>query len=169
MATNWFNSDGLYVKFGTNEATPGVAGEYGFLADGNDHVIEVRLDLATLTASNVIVDQNVWLPDNARITKLEVITTEAATGGTNVDVGLVRFDQTTEIDFDGLLVDFLTASMSTVGETIVLYQNTTVPAATAGTGALVGTVLTNPGYITAAASGTYTTGEVKLRIFFDHP
>lgn len=167
MATNWFNADGLYVKFGTNEATPGVAGEYGFLTDGNVHVIEVRIsDLTTLTDSTQnILDQNVWLPDNARIEWIDVINTTAATGTNAVlDLGLIRFDQSTELDYDGLLADAPRTDWDALGETKHYMVGVT------GAGALMGTVLTQPGYLVATYdTAAFTAGAISIRIGFSFP
>lgn len=168
MATNWLNSDGLYVKFGTNEATPGVAGEYGFLTDGNTHVLEVRIsDLTTVPDSTqTILDQNVWLPDNARILWVEVINTTAATSGgsATLDLGLIRFDQTTELDYDGLLANAPLTDWDTLGETKRYQVGVT------GAGALVGTVLANPGYLVATYdTAAFTAGALHIKIGYEFP
>lgn len=167
MATNWLNSDGLYVKFGTNEATPGVAGEYGFFTDGDVHVLEVRIsDLTTLTDSTQnILDQNVWLPKNARIEWVDVINTTAATGTNAVlDLGLQRFDQSTELDYDGLLADAPRTDWDALGETKHYMVGVT------GAGALMGTVLANPGYLVATYdTAAFTAGAIKIRIGYSFP
>lgn len=167
MATNWFNSDGLLVKFGTNEATPGVAGEYGTLANGNTHVIELRgLDLTTLTDSTqTVLDENVFVPKNARVEWVEVICTEAATGTNAVlDLGLIRFDRSTELDYDGLLADAPRTDWDTLGETKKYQVGVT------GVGAKVGTILTQPGYLVATYdTAAFTDGTVNIRIGFSFP
>lgn len=167
MATNWFNSDGLLVKFGTNEAAAGVAGEYGFLTDGNVHVLEVRLlTLETIPDSTqTILDENAWLPDNARIEWIDVINTEAATGtNATLDLGLIRFDRTTELDYDGLLANAPLTDWDTLGETKHYMVGVT------GAGALVGTVLTNPGYLVATYdTAAFTAGSLWIRIGYSFP
>ena len=167
MATNWLNSDGLYVKFGTNEATAGNSGEYGYFMEGNIHVIEIRgLDLTTLTDSTQnILDQNVWLPKNARVEWVDVINTEAATGTNAVlDLGLIRLDQTTELDYDGLLADAPRTDWDTLGETKHYMVGVT------GVGAKVGTILANPGYLVATYdTAAFTDGTINIRIGYSFP
>lgn len=168
MATNWYNKDGLYVKFGTNEAEAGKAGEYGFLTDGNVHIIEIRaLDLTTLTDSTQnIIDQNVWLPKNARPLWVDVINTEAATGNNAVlDLGLRKLNQAgTEFDYDGLLADAPRTDWASLG-TIKRYQ-----VGVTGVGAKVGTVLAEAGYIVATYdTAAFSDGTVDIRIGFEFP
>lgn len=166
MATNWFNSDGLLVKFGTNEATAGKAGEFGELI-GNVHVVELRIsDLTTLTDSTqTVLDENVFIPKNARIEWVDVINTTAATGTNAVmDVGLIRRDQTTELDYDGLLADAPRTDWDALGETKHYMVGVT------GAGALMGTVLTNSGYLVATYdTAAFTAGAIIIRIGFSFP
>jgi hypothetical protein len=167
MATNWFNSDGLLVKFGTNEATPGVAGEYGFLTDGNVHVLEVRLltleTLVDTASASAIVDENAWLPKNARIEWIDVLNVEAAATGATLDLGLIRFDRVTELDYDGLLAAAPIADWNALGETKHYMVGVT------GAGALMGTVLANPGYIVATYNTAFTAGALEIRIGYSFP
>lgn len=166
MATNWFNSDGLLVKFGTNEATAGKAGEYGELV-GNIHIIELRIpDLTVITDSTqTVLDENVFIPKNARIEYVEVINVTAATGTNAVlDLGLIRRDQSTELDYDGLLADAPRTDWDALGETKKYQVGVT------GAGALVGTVLTNSGYLVATYdTAAFTAGAIDIRIGFSFP
>ncbi len=167
MATNWFNADGLLVKFGTNEATAGKAGEYGALHEGNTHVIALRLsDLTVLTDSTqTVLDENVFVPKNARIEWVDIINTTAATGTNAVlDLGLIRRDQTTELDYDGLLADAPRTDWDALGETKHYMVGVT------GAGALMGTVLTNSGYLVATYdTAAFTAGAVEIRVGFSFP
>ena len=165
MPTNWFNSDGLYVKFGANEATAGVAGEYNTL--GARRCIEIRIaDLTTIPdTTQTILDQNVWMPDNARIEEIEVINTTAATGsGATLDLGLIRFDQSTELDYDGLLANAPLTDWDTLGETKSYSVGVT------GAGALMGTVITQPGYFVATYdTAAFTAGALRIRVWYSFP
>jgi hypothetical protein len=167
MPTNWFNSDGLYVKFGTNEATAGAAGEFGTFTDGGLHVIEVRIPLLTAItdSTQTILDQNVIFPKNARIEWVDVLNTTAATGTNAVlDLGLQRLDQTTELDYDGLLADAPRTDWDALGETKHYMVGVT------GAGALMGTVTTQPGYLVATYdTAAFTAGAIKIRIGYSHP
>ncbi len=167
MATNWFNNDGLLIKFGTNEATPGKVGEYGTFTTGNVHVIEIRaLQLETLidTASALaILDENAWMPKNARVEWVDVLNVEAAATGVTLDLGLIRFDRVTELDYDGLLAAAPIADYNALGETKHYMVGVT------GAGALMGTVLANPGYIVATYNTAFTDGTIDIRIGFSFP
>ena len=170
MATNWFNSDGLLVKYGTNEATPGVAGTFGEGGNvGNLMILEVRLPLLTsLTAVDTIQEESVFLPKNIRVEKVEVVADVAATSGgaATLSVGLVKTDRTTVVGANALLNAVALADINATGN-IKTYS-----VGVAGVGTLVGaaTVGTTQAYLTARWTGAaYTAGAVTVRIFFKNP
>lgn len=159
----WYNSDGLYVKFGTEEATPGKAGAYR--TAGPQQMIELFIDdMTDLTATAVIQDYNVVVPKNARIEKVEVITQTAVTdaGGTSVlNIGLKRTDNSTELDYNGLVAALPLASFNAAGETYEAVIGATY------VGALVGTTLAYNGYLTADYdTEAFTAGAIRVRIYF---
>ena len=66
----WDNTDGLRVKFGTEQATPSLAGEYrnnGLLRE-----VEFIIDLATLTQAETVLDDNVTIPAGVRIAEIKI-------------------------------------------------------------------------------------------------
>jgi len=164
----WTNDDGLHIKYGTTEGTsthPG--GQYGGTV-GGEHVAEVVIDLTLLTETETILNDVVFIPNNAWITKVEVQCIEAAATGTAIDVGLIDQDRSTEVDYDGLLAAFEDGDALAPGETRVFFEDHTVPASTTGTGALVGQEVTNTGYVSASRTdGTaFTTGKLKVRVWY---
>lgn len=156
----WLNDDGLYRKFGTSAAEHNNGGEYRL--DGPEHCIEIDIDLTALTQTETVQSDTIFFPKNARITKVEVVTKVAAATGVAVDLGLIQTDRSTEIDFNGILAAFPTASMNVIGETTVLYNGTTYA------GALVGPTNSTSGYISASATTAtaFTTGEILVRIYW---
>jgi hypothetical protein len=164
---NWFNNDGLLVRFGDKEGAVGTSGEYG-ITDGNKHIIEVRIPALTAItdATQTILDQNVFMPKNARIEYVDVLNTTVATSGGSavLDFGLIRYDQTTELDYDGLLADAPLADYNLLGETKRYQIGVT------GAGALMGTVLTQPGYFVATYdTAAFTAGALTIRVAFSFP
>jgi hypothetical protein len=165
----WINSDGLYVKFGTEEGVSShPAGEFKTFNGSNEQIIEVVIDLADLTETETILNDVVWVPNNAHVTWVETVCLVAAADGTAIDVGLIDQDRATEIDYDGFLAAFPTAEMAQVGETRRFYETHTIPTTMTGTGALIGQENTNTGYISASMtdSTSYTAGRVKIRIAY---
>lgn len=158
--TNWHNNDELYIKFGTNEATPSVAG--GKPKKGGDHVVEFDIaDLTTLTDANAIIDSNIKLPDGALISKITVIATTAATSGGSavLDIGTVDNDRSSNPDDDSLIAAAPVADYATIGNTVEFTQGSDEH------GVLVGTVLTKDVYITAGYdTAAFTAGALKIRI-----
>lgn len=159
----WYNSDGLYVKFGTEEATAGKAGEYTTL--GPQRMVELVIsDMTTVTASPVIMDYNVVIPKNARIEKVEVIVTTACTdaGGTSVlNVGLKKTDNATEHDYEAFVKAMALSVLNVDGETTVLTAGATYA------GDLIGTTLSENGYLTVDyTTEAYTAGAIKVRIYY---
>lgn len=161
----WYNSDGLYVKFGTEEAQVGKAGMYR--TAGPQQMCELTIsDLTALTTTGVIQDYNVVLPKNARIEKVEVITTTAVTSGgsATLDIGLIRTDTSTAYDDDGLVAALALTSFDSAGETAALTVGST------SAGALIGTTLANNGYLVASYNtAAFTAGAIKVRIYYTRP
>lgn len=159
----WDNNDGVRIKFGTEQATPSLAGEYR----NNSALREVEfiIDLANLTETEVVQDDNIMIPAGVRIAEIKVVTTTAAATGVAIDLGLVRLDRTTEIDYNGFLAAFVTASMDAAGET------TTLVVGSSTVGALVGTTTANVGYVTASrtTATAFTAGRIVVTIKYYRP
>ena len=158
----WYNSDGLYVKFGTEEATAGKVG--GYRTAGPVQMVEVFLsDLTTLTSSAVILDYNAVMPKGARIEKIEVFVQTAATSGgsATLNLGLVRTDTTTNVSDTALINALALTSIDAAGET------TSIVVGGTGAGSSLGTSLANNGYITAKyGTAAFTAGAVRIRIYY---
>lgn len=163
MVQSWTNSDGLYLKYGPDKATAGKAGEYSPTTD--IHEVLLKVTLSELTATETILSDTVILPAGARIQEVEVVTHTAAATGTAIDLGLIRADRSTELDYDGLLAAFPTASMNAAGEKTILSDNTTYD------GALVGTTLAYNGYISASRTDAtaFTAGVLNVKIRYYMP
>lgn len=160
---SWTDNDGLHRKFGVDKTTGTKSGEY--VTTGALREVEVKLNLADLTQTETVVSDVTFIPAGARIAEVKVITTTAAATGTAIDVGLIRTDRTTELDYNGFLAAFPTASMSAAGETLVLTQGSS------NVGALVGTTLANVGYITASMTDAtaFTAGAIVITIKYYIP
>ena len=162
----WINSDGLRVRFGTEEAEVTRGGELP--SAGALREISFHLTLTTLgTASALVPDTTgIVVPSGARIYEIEVLNeTEATSGGlATLNLGLARLDTTTAIDIDGLLVAAPLADYNLAGETKVYTIGVT------GVGALVGTTLTNPGVLVADYdTAAFTAGELRVIVRFYIP
>lgn len=163
----WKNSDNLFVKLGVSEAasqdtTKGAAGEYKD-GVGGARITEVVLDLTDLnTSTSIIINDVAFLPDNARIEEVELVTTTAATSGgaATLDVGLIKnADRSTAIDEDGLIAAAAIATFNAAGERLNLVVGST------GAGAMIGTTNTFPGLLVAkAGTATFTAGVVRIRV-----
>lgn len=167
----WHNSDSLFVKFGTDAGvSTHRAGTYGNPANGSEMITEVVVNLSSLTQTETILNDVAFIPANAHITWVEVVTIIAAATGTAIDVGLINRDRSTEIDYNGLLAAFETGDMNAVGETRRFYETHTVPASITGTGALVGQEMTTAGggYLSASMTDatSFTAGKVKIRVAY---
>lgn len=160
---SWKNNDGLYLKYGTDRATANKVGEY--TTTGGLREIEIKLNLADLTETETIIGDVTDFP-TARVHEVEVITVTAGATGTAIDVGLIRKDRSTEIDYDGFLAAAPIAIMNSAGERTIFTAITTVPASATGTGALIGTTTANIGHITASRtdSTAFTAGVIIIKI-----
>jgi len=163
MTLPTLNKDGLLQKYGTDRATTNYAGEYRF--DGPRHLIEVVIpDMTKLTATDgaVLLSDQVFVPKSCRIEQVDVVTETAATGsGAVMNVGLIKTDLATEIDYNGLVAALPQTSMTPAGKTTQLRYGDTYA------GALIGTTTAYVGmlvgdYDTAA----FTAGKVIVRIYY---
>jgi hypothetical protein len=120
-------------------------------------------DMTDLGTTAAIQDYNVVVPKNARIEKVEVITQTAVTSGgsATLNVGLKRTDNSTELDYDGLVAALALASFNSAGETVALTVGST------SAGALIGTTLAYNGYLTVDYdTAAFTAGAIRVRVYF---
>jgi hypothetical protein len=156
----WLNSDGLYIKYGTDEAALTKGGEIGDFFQYNEHQAEFVLSGATATydfaavGSDKILSDTLVIPAGARISGCNIYVETAFTSGgsATLQFGLIRTDRSTAIDDDGLLAATAVAT---------LVSNYT----TGGTGALVGTTLASDALVTAkVATAAFTAGKCLFRV-----
>lgn len=159
----WHNNDGLYVKFGSSEGQLSNAGQYN---TDLDQVTEAVIEFGDIGSSASIVSDVVELPVGAAISKVVLIAEEAFTsaGAATLDIGLIREDRSTELDYNGLVAALALTSIDAVGDRVELIQGST------GHGALVGTVLANKGYLTVNyGTAAYTAGRLVVRVHWYMP
>jgi hypothetical protein len=129
--------------------------------------VEVTVALASLpafgTANKQILDPTVMIPNGAFIEQVSVVVTKETTGANaNFNLGLVDQDRSTEIDFDGLLAAADAFNGGTDLGTVTDYVVGTTEA-----GALIGTKITNTGYLVGwADTADFTAGVIKCRIYY---
>jgi hypothetical protein len=159
------NGDGLSLKLGVVEGQSGRAGEYNTF--GPQTVYEFAINLADLTSASAILDYNTTFDKGLLIEKVEVQTVVAVTG-TNaaLNLGLIRLDDTTTYDVDGLgkAAALTQTAMADVGNVLTYVDGTS------NAGDFVGTILANAGrlvgdYDTAA----FTAGRVVVRVYASKP
>lgn len=167
---SWYNNDGLYIKIGAEEGVAAKGGTYRTVAPLQ--ITEVKLDLtADATSTSAIVGSTggqagVFIPDGVFIEAVEVVAEVAATSGgsATLDIGLVRRDRTTAVDIDGLVAAMALTAIDATGERSYLTKGAT------GAGALVGSTLTNGGYIVANRNvANFTAGKITIRVFWYKP
>ncbi len=180
------NSDGLYIKYGTEETAVARGGEYAVSAGGS-MLFEFAVNRADLLSATPTVlgdatgteqgSFGVVLPKGLRITEVETFVETAFTssgtiGSATFVVGLKREDRSTELDHDGLLAAGFTG---TVGGLATAGSNVFTRIGSTGVGALVGTTLANDGVVvvsnSAHATHPLTAGRVIVRVrgYFPYP
>lgn len=162
----WINSDGLRVRLGTTEAEVTRGGELP--GAGEFRSTTFNITLTNLGSSSALVPDTtgILIPSGARIHDVTVVNLTAATSGgsATLNLGLVDQDTTTAIDIDGLLVAAPLADWNAAGETKVYTIGVT------GVGALVGTTLSNTGYLVADYdTAAFTAGELRVTIRYFVP
>jgi hypothetical protein len=164
---NWLNKDGLYIKFGPEQAVPNKTGGYADPADGTQSVLELDIDLTAVGSSPAIVSDVHWLPAYARIEKVEVTVLEVADGANaTLNMGLQKKDRATEIDYNGILADVPETDLDAAEGTVYSWTTST----SGGAGNLVGAtagVGPDPGYITVDYdTAAFTAGRIKVKLFY---
>lgn len=161
VAISWQNADGLGIQYGTNEAIQRTGGE--FKTFGALRQTEILLTLSTLTSSAVIQDNNALFPKNARIEYVDVeVVTAASTGSSpTLDVGFIRYDRSTELDYNGLVAAAAASTIDTAGKKLTLINGATAA------GALIGTTTAYPSFFTANYNtAAFTTGVIAVRVMW---
>lgn len=156
----WLNSDGLYIRYNKDRINDKPQdGVYNF--GGPTETIEVVIDLADLTTTDAVVSEGVRFPSGVLIESVSVTTDIAGADGSAIDIGLIRADRSTEHDYNGFVAAAATTTVNAVNKT------------TAGTGALVGTVLASTAkgaYMTASVASTlFTAGRIRVRVVVRNP
>lgn len=169
MVQAWIDNTGLYRKYGTDQGVATIAGEYR--NNGQLRELEFKVTLADLTETETILSDVNVVPAGARIVEIETITHTAGATGTAIDVGLIKTDRATEIDYNGLLAAAPIANYNLAGETSVYRQAVTIPTGLTGVGALVGTNTAFVGYVTASRTDTtaFTAGILHMKIRYYMP
>lgn len=161
MPQTWLDNTGLYQKYGVDQTVTAAGGEYSNSGDLRE--IQFHLALTALTATPTIITgaDNIFIPAGVRIEEVQVVNEVAAATGVTIDLGLVRTDRTTEIDYNGILAAAPIADYNALGERITY----TIPSAICGALMTTGTTGANPGYLTANSTATlFTTGIIEVRI-----
>lgn len=170
----WLNNDGLYIKFGTDDAKS--VNQAGFVCTYGPYLSYIlNLDLTLLTETESIQNDVLVIPKDAMIVSVETLAVVAAATGAAIDVGLIANDRDTATDLngsvnaadpDGLLAAHPTTALSEAGEYNKFWTQTEIPASVVGSGALLGSTLTVPTLITASrtTSTAFTAGKVVLKI-----
>lgn len=176
--SNWVNSDGLVVRFGSDEGDKILGGSIS-TRDGKV-MYEINIPYTEIaSATDAVVgsvsgtsngSRGVMLPKGLRIEAIETLVTAAFTSSGTVTsstlvLGLKKAsDLSTELDHDGFLTSsFVGSKLDAVGERN--YQEV----GTTGSGALIGTTLSENGVLScsnsAHASHPYNGGALRVRIF----
>jgi hypothetical protein len=165
MPTSWHNADGLYVKFGSDKGTAGRGGAYN--VGGPYNVIELKITGTALTSTAAIMSDVLWIPDNCRVDKVEVVAEtlmDSAGAGATLDIGLIAKDRSTAVGGgdDGLVAALAEASMDPAGDTQTIIVGHAQVGADIGT-----TITTGPAYITANYNvEAFTAGVIRVRVYF---
>lgn len=157
MVQSWMDNTGLYQKYGVSRTTPTKAGSYRTVGELRE--VECVIDLTELTETETPISDVVFFPVGMKIEQIEIFVDTAAATGVAVDIGLVKSDRSTEIDFDGLVEAITTA-------TLVAGAKLTLVSGDSFAGNLVGGTTADVGYITASrtTSTAFTTGQIRVRI-----
>lgn len=168
VSGNWLNNDGMYIKYGTSLADPEVAGE--FVSFAGNRIVEVLYNpvgASTTAGSPTILSDTEFFPSGTGIyiERVEITAETALAGGTSFNIGLIQADRATIPSGygQGFIAAEVTATFNAAGDYV------SYTAATSKAGSLIGSSpasATGPYYLTAYNLGTYTTGSLRIRIYY---
>lgn len=162
----WTDNTGLYQKYGTEQTVTAAGGEYRTVAELRE--IEFKITLSDLTSTAAVVEgaDNIFFPTGVVIEQVEIVVDTAAVGATaTLDIGLIRTDRTTEIDYEAFTNAMAVATL-TAGNKITLIKGSTSAGDMVGTG----TATANVGHITANYNtAAFTAGVIVVRIKYRRP
>lgn len=176
MAQNYTTKSNLFLQFGTDKANYEQWGEYQ--AFGPNRIIEGILDLtgkaypggmSTTAATPTIISNTTFFPSlpsgELIIEKIEIFADVASASGTSWNLGLIQADRLTIPSGygTGLIAAEVNATYATAGLSVTYFENTSKA------GSLIASqpaVATAPYYLTAFTTGTFTTGQLRIRIFY---
>lgn len=176
MVQNFTTNSKLFLQFGTDKAYPELWGEY--CSYGPNRIIEGILDLtgsaypagmSTTAATPTIISNTTFFPSlpagELIIEKIDVFADVASASGTSWNLGLIKADRTTIPSGygTGLIAAEVNATFATAGLAVTYWENTSKA------GSLIASqpaVATAPYYLTAFTTGTFTTGQLRIRIHY---
>lgn len=176
MSQSYTTKSNLFLQFGTDKAYPEQFGEYVMF--GPNRVIEGILDLTgtaypagmstSSTAPTVISNTAIFpaLPSGQLIIeKVEIFCEVATASGTSWNLGLIQMDRSTIPSGYGqaLIAAEVAATNATAGAYTTYFQSTSKAGSLIGSQAASAT---GPYFLTAYTSGTFTTGQLRVRIFY---
>ncbi len=161
----YLDNTGLWQKFGTENATPLVGGEYRTNGELREIELVLNLSQATAIGSPFIVSDNIFFPKGVVVQEVEWYCSTAGAGSSStLDLGLIATDRATEIDYNGLLAAVAVATLTAGTKTVVAKGGT-------GAGALIGgAATTSVGYICMNYNtAVFTGGVLRIRIRYFRP
>lgn len=160
--TGWMNNDGLFVKFGSQQAVVGGGGSFSVEGEFTTVEIDIRYNMLNAFGTRTILDETVRVPNGVLLTsaEFEVVVPFTSGGAATLDLGFYDTDRTTAYDADGIDAVIALTAIDAVGETVTC------------DGALINTILANntPNLISATVgTADYTAGRGKLRLKYFVP
>lgn len=175
------NADGLFVKYGRDEAMKVQGGEIAI--DNGQHLYEfvipyTEVQSATKSILGSVGNPGIFgvtLPKGLFLDKMETIaevafTSSGTIGSSTLEIGLDKAsDRSTAYDVDGLTsTSFVGSAFDAAGET-----TTFTAGVGTGVGSSLGTTLTEDVVVTVLnsqhASHPYTDGRLRVRVFGHYP
>lgn len=169
----WLNDDGLFIRYGSEEAANARGGE---ISMPNQHVVEFDIDYTdALSATAAILGRadgsyGVKVSEGARIEEVEIVVLTAFTssgtiGSATLEIGLKKVSDETDLDADAFTTtSFVGSSLDAVGEKTVIRVGST------GAGSALGTTLSESGLVavrnSAHASHPFTAGKARVRVVY---
>lgn len=158
MTNTWTNNDGLYIKYGTTEATPALGGE--IMTEDGEHKVVISFgydDLAAYGTTKIMAD-NITIPAGAILKSATVYVETAFSTGSSptLTIGTIDVDRSTitapDDDADGIDATIAASALSE-GATVTC------------DGALIGATLGDTVLITMlVGTANFSAGRAKLTI-----
>lgn len=166
MAQNWYNADGLFIQYGTDEAKVVPGGDTNRQGESLQE-LSFKITATTITTTDTVVDYNLIIPKGGRVHQVDIIAETLATSGgaATLNVGLQKTDHATSVSATGLV-----SALAMSGNLDSAGKLTRINVGSTGAGSKIGVTAAENDVISISwGTAAFTAGVFVIKVFWYFP